>query len=232
MAHNNLAVLELDGSAAELEDAIAHVTEALRINPRAAEAHNSLGYALQRKGRLEAAAQYAAAIRLQPGLAEAHNNLGTVRQAEGRRDEAAANYANALRLKPRYGEAHRNLGLLLLSFGRIDEAATHLGRGGRWLRVPDQPGSDAPGPVTVRLPERLPDEAIAEYRAAIALDAKYSEGVQTTSASRWNNSGGWAKRPRRTGRPFDSSQTRSERTTTSAAHSQAWAAGRGGSRVP
>jgi tetratricopeptide (TPR) repeat protein len=173
MAHHNLAVLKLDGSAAELKEAIAHVTEALRLNPADADSHSSLGYALQREGRLEdAAAQYAAAIRLQPGLAAAHNNLGTVRQAEGRLDEAAAHYANALRLKPEYGEAHRNLGLVLQEFGRIEEAVAHLQEAVRL-----EPGSavahDSLG--TARLRQRRLDDAVKEYRAAIALDASYHE---------------------------------------------------------
>jgi protein O-mannosyl-transferase len=173
MAHHNLAALKARGSAADLEVAVAHANEAIRLNPSDPDAHNTLGIALQRQGRLEdAAANYAAAIRLRPGRASAHNNLGTVRQAQGRLDEAAGHYAEALRVEPRYGEAHRNFGLVLEGLGRIDEAVAHLREAVRM-----EPGSavahDALGTALLR--QRRPDEAVAEYRAAIAAAAGYSE---------------------------------------------------------
>ena len=63
MAHHNLAVIKARGSAADLDMAVAHATEATRLNPIDADAHNTLAVALQRQGRLEeAAAQYAEAI--------------------------------------------------------------------------------------------------------------------------------------------------------------------------
>jgi Flp pilus assembly protein TadD len=173
MAYHNLAAIEVRGSAADLQAAVAHATEAIRLNPEDPDAHNTLGIALQRQGRLEdAATSYAAAIRLRPGKATAHNNLGTVRQAQGRLDEAVAQYAEALRLEPRYGEAHRNLGLVLEDLGRIDEAVAHLREAARL-----EPGSatahDALGTALLR--QRRPDEAVVEYRAAIAADRGYAE---------------------------------------------------------
>jgi protein O-mannosyl-transferase len=173
MAHHNLAALKARGSAADLENAVAHATEAIRLNPSDPDAHNTLGIALERQGRLEdAAANYAAAIRLRPGKASAHNNLGTVRQAQGRREEAAGHYEEALRLEPRYAEAHRNLGLVLEDLGRIDQAVTHLREAVRL-----EPGSaaahDALGTALLR--QRRPDESVAEYRAAIAADQGYGE---------------------------------------------------------
>jgi Flp pilus assembly protein TadD len=173
MAHHNLAAIEARGSAAGLEDAVAHAREAIRLEPTEADAHNTLGIVLQRQGRLEeAAARYAAAIALRPGRASAHNNLGTVRQAEGRLEEAAGHYAEAVRLEPRYGEAHRNLGLVLQGLNRNDEALAHLQEAVRL-----EPGSavahDALGTALLR--QRRGDESVAEYRAAIVADAGYAE---------------------------------------------------------
>jgi Flp pilus assembly protein TadD len=173
MAHHNLAAIKARGSAADVAIAVTHATEAIRLNPTEADAHNTLGIALQRQGRpAEAAAQYAEAIRLRPGRASAHNNLGTVRQAEGRLEEAAAHYAAAVRLEPRYGEAHRNLGLALQGLGRNEEAIARLREAVRL-----EPGSavahDALGTAFLR--QRRPDDAIAEYRAAVAADSSYAE---------------------------------------------------------
>jgi protein O-mannosyl-transferase len=173
MAHHNLAAIKARGSAADVAVAVAHATEAIRLNPTEADAHNTLGVALQRQGRLdEAAAQYAAAIRLRPARASAHNNLGTVRQAQGRLEEAARHYAEAVRLEPRYGEAHRNLGVVLQGLGRVEEAVAHLQEAVRL-----EPGSavahDALGTALLR--QRRPEDAMAEYRAAIAADPAYAE---------------------------------------------------------
>ncbi len=173
MAHHNLAAIEVRGSGGDLEDAVAHATEAIRLEPTEADPHNTLGIALQRQGRLEeAAAHYAVAIRLRPGRASAHNNLGTVRQAEGRLEEAAGLYAEAVRLEPRYAEAHRNLGLVRQKLDRNDEALVHLREAVRL-----EPGSavarDALGTALLRL--RRADDAASEYRAAIALDGTYAE---------------------------------------------------------
>src|SRR6185295_7395808 len=50
LCHNNLATPKLHGSTAELQDAIAHLRESLRINPLDGEAHNNMGGAYQRLG--------------------------------------------------------------------------------------------------------------------------------------------------------------------------------------
>jgi len=173
MAHHNLAVLKARGTDADLEECIAHAREAIRLNPAEADAHNTLGIALQRLGRLdEAAAAYAEAIRRRPGRATAHNNLGTVRQTQGRLEEAAAEYAVALRLEPRYGGAHRNLGLVLGALGRDEEALAHLREAVRL-----DPGSAEAhySLATALLRVRRTEEAVAEYRAATALEPAFAK---------------------------------------------------------
>jgi hypothetical protein len=73
------------------DEAMAHYSEALRINPSYAEAHYNLGIALFRQGKLdEAIAHYSEALRINPSYAEAHNNLGNVLARQGRLDEAIA----------------------------------------------------------------------------------------------------------------------------------------------
>ena len=90
---------------------MAHYAEALRLNPNLAEAHNNLGVALAKQGKMDQAeAHYAEALRLNPDYAEAHNNLGMALAAQGKMDQAEAQYVEALRLNPDYAEAHNNLG--------------------------------------------------------------------------------------------------------------------------
>ncbi len=173
MAHHNLAVIKARGSAADVDVAITHAREAIRLRPTEADAHNTLGIALQRQGRLdEAAAQYAEAIRLRPGRASAHNNLGTVRQAEGRLEEATGRFAEAVRLEPRYGEAHRNYGLALQGLGRNEEAIAHLQEAVR-LEPRSAVAHDALGTALLR--QGRPEAAVEKYRAAVAADPSYAE---------------------------------------------------------
>ena len=66
------------------DEAIKHYSEALRINPDYAPAHNNLGNALEAQGRVgEAKKHYSHALRLRPNYAGAHYNLANVLTGEG-----------------------------------------------------------------------------------------------------------------------------------------------------
>ena len=123
-AHTNLgAVLAAQG---RMDEAIAHDTEALRLDDAYAEAHSNLAAALVGRGRLaEAEAHYQRALHLWPGDAKAHVGLGAVLSAQGRRSDAMRQYQEALRLDPQSAEAHNNLGVALVEAGRMDEAIAH-----------------------------------------------------------------------------------------------------------
>jgi tetratricopeptide (TPR) repeat protein len=103
------------------KEAISHYSEALRINPAWAEAHNILGNALARQGNLRrAVSHYSEALRINPAMAEAHNNLGLALQMLGRVEEAVPHFREALRIKPDYPHARHNLGTALAAREKID----------------------------------------------------------------------------------------------------------------
>src|SRR5262249_50228012 len=82
-------------------EAVRQIDVALRINPKAARAHNNRGIALQELKRLdEALASYDKAIALKPDYAEAFSNRGNVLRELKRLDEALASYDRALAVKP------------------------------------------------------------------------------------------------------------------------------------
>ena len=84
-----------------MQDAIARFSEALRLNPDHAGAHNNLGIALARSGRMQDSIRcFEEALRLDPALVKAHSNLGNSLVAVGRVREAVEHYNEALRLKP------------------------------------------------------------------------------------------------------------------------------------
>ena len=106
-----------------LETAVHHYEQALRLAPDLAEARNNLGVILQAQGRLDLAeASFREAIRLQSDYAEAHNNLGNTLQDQGRFAEAVPTYRQALRYRPGYVEALKHLGNALRALGRLPEA--------------------------------------------------------------------------------------------------------------
>jgi Flp pilus assembly protein TadD len=59
-----------------MADAIAHYSEAVRIKPDDAEAHNNLGIALASRERTaDAVVHFHEALRIRPDFAEARHNL-------------------------------------------------------------------------------------------------------------------------------------------------------------
>jgi tetratricopeptide (TPR) repeat protein len=89
-------------------------------------AHNNLGVALARGGRLdEATYHYFQALRIKPDRAEVHNNLGNALAAQGSVDRAVDHYYQALEIDPNNARACNNLGNLLANQGKTEEAINH-----------------------------------------------------------------------------------------------------------
>ena len=91
------------------QEAIAQLTEALRINPHYAEAHYNLGsvYAHQRRYQ-EAITQFSEALRINPDYAEAHYNLGIAYRTMGDSSSAFKEYQILKKMNP--GLANRFYG--------------------------------------------------------------------------------------------------------------------------
>jgi protein O-GlcNAc transferase len=98
-AHNNLgALLKEQG---KVDQAMAHFQEALRIDPRFADAFCNMGNGYREFGCHEDAIRcYEEAIRIDPCSGEALSNLGGVLREQGRLLEAVANYKRAVDAQP------------------------------------------------------------------------------------------------------------------------------------
>lgn len=166
LCYNNLAEVRLQGSDAELKEAMTYLHEALRINPLAAEVHNNYAVALQREGRLdEALRAYREAVRLNPAFVEVHYNIGVVHQAAGRLDAAVKAYQEVIDGRTGHGPAHYNLGTVLARQGRMDEALHHFREAAR-LQPSDWLAQATLGRLL--LERGHVHEAIAAHRAALA----------------------------------------------------------------
>jgi Flp pilus assembly protein TadD len=106
-----------------LDVALGHYREAVRLDPRHADAHNNLGIALKAKGAPEPAeTHFRRASGIAPSHPRAHNNLGTVLRALGQYEEAERELRRAVEIAPAYSDAHSNLGNVLWALDKRDEA--------------------------------------------------------------------------------------------------------------
>ena len=106
------------------KDALQALQKTVELTPDDAEAHGSLGNALQSSGQFDAAlASYARALQLNPEFVEALSNMGGALQAKGQLEEAAQYYRRALAIRPDYALAHFNLGNTLKAQEQFEAAA-------------------------------------------------------------------------------------------------------------
>jgi len=112
-------------------EAILHLREVTRINPRYADGYIELGEVLYASGDLEGAiGAYERVLQLKPDSAPTHNNLGYALARLGQTARALKHYEAALRIDPRFALAHENAAMALVQLGRDAEAVEHLRQAG------------------------------------------------------------------------------------------------------
>jgi tetratricopeptide (TPR) repeat protein len=156
-----------------IQAAIGHYQQAIRLTPDFAEGHNGLGLALLLVNKpQEAAAQFEQALRAKPDYPEAHFNLGLALEKLNRTTEAIEYYQLALRDRPDYVEAHVNLGGILFRMGRMQEAAEEYESA---LRIkPDfAVGHSNLGAIYQRMGKST--DAAAQYELALRINPNYVE---------------------------------------------------------
>ena len=86
--------------------AVAAFSEAIRLDPKNAEAFCGRGRAYGSKHADKAMADFNEAIRLNPKLAKAYRCRGVVYGSEGEYDKAIAELGEAIRYDPKYADAY------------------------------------------------------------------------------------------------------------------------------
>ena len=90
---------------------------------------------------------------------------------QGKPDEAVAEYRTALRLKPDYAEAHSNLGNALRDQGKLRRRSPSAARPSASSPILADAHNNLGNALSV---QGKPDDAIAEYREALRLEAGLS----------------------------------------------------------
>jgi protein O-mannosyl-transferase len=112
-----------------VDEAIAHLTKAVEIEPGNATIHGSLGMALLTKGRRdEALTHLRKSLELNPDQAPIHSALGVAFLELGEPEESVAHLRKALEIDPNDGDAHYNLGNTLLQMRQASEAVIEYER--------------------------------------------------------------------------------------------------------
>ncbi len=118
--------LEMEQTAAPIDDVIAVYEHALELDPQSTGALVNLGTIFFNQGQLHKSEEYyQRAIQADPGYALAHFNLGNLYDERGNREQALKHYLAALDLNPQYGDAHYNLALLYQAMGDVLRAVRH-----------------------------------------------------------------------------------------------------------
>jgi Tfp pilus assembly protein PilF len=109
--------------AGDYEKALPYFENAVKKDPRFADAYFQIGLCNGRLGRhTEAIQAFKQVIRIQPDYAEAHFNLGVTYADLGNHTEEIEAYKQAISIKPDLAEAHYNLGLAYVELRRHTEA--------------------------------------------------------------------------------------------------------------
>ena len=125
--HYNLGCMYFQDG--DLQQALQHYQESIRLKPDNIFAVNNLGSVYRRLGRSAAAiVQYTRALQINPQDIRAHNNLGVIYMGEGRMEEAIEHFDEALRISPEFAESEENLGLIAAHRGEFKKAAGHFER--------------------------------------------------------------------------------------------------------
>ena len=100
---------------------------AIRCDPKYANAHANLGAVLDRQGRTdEALEEYRKGLALNPGHADAHYHLGLMMERQGNFLDADRHYGEAQNSDPAHIQAVRQRGALAMKLGNYAKAAEYF----------------------------------------------------------------------------------------------------------
>lgn len=171
--HTNLA--SLHARLGDTERGIRHGLEAIRLKSDHALAHNSLGFAYEKAGRLaESEVSYTQSLALseRPGT---RINRGRIRARQNSLAPALADFERALELDPQHAEAYCNIGFVRFRMGDEDAAISAFKTATR-IR-PDYAEAHANwGSVLAR--QGNYSEAAACYTRALAADPGHEEAAK------------------------------------------------------
>lgn len=188
-AHLNIGVaLREEG---KINEAVEHLSMAIRAKPDCAEAYYELGITLEKKGNIDGAEKhYINALRIKPDYAKAHNNLGIVLARQKKDKDAIFHLYEALRIDSDFAGAYYNLGIIYANQRNIEKAILHYKKALHfspnmvqalynlsWILSGCEDDRFRNGEEAVKLAEKLCK--ITRYNQPLALDALAAAYAET-----------------------------------------------------
>lgn len=168
--------------------------DTIEKNPGAWMAHNNLGNAFARRGKIdEAILQFAESLKIKPSHVSARINLGNAIAQKGDAVEAMKHFREALRIDSGSADAHYAVGTELGRTGQTDEAIRHFAEALR-LR-PDH--ADAHNHLGIALARQgRIDEAMLHFAEAVRIRPDFRKAQENLeqAMTEWEQSGKAAKR--------------------------------------
>ena len=113
-------------NAGQIEPAIAEEEEAVRQDPKLAQAYANLIGLYGRTGQADKAEKaYRATVAINPNLPQSHYDYGVLMSSRQQYAAAETAFRKALESSPNYAEAHSNLGAMLERKGDMEAARKH-----------------------------------------------------------------------------------------------------------
>ena len=174
---NTIQLYNLQGASnARIEKhdaAIESYNQAIKINPKYADAHMNKGNVLQEKGELDAAIEsFNNSLSINPYHSIAHFNMGNALKENGELDAAVESYKKAIKIKPDYAESYFNMGIVQENKGALDAAMESYKQA---IRIkPDHAEAYYNMGIALNNKGEL-DAAIDNYNEAIKIKPEYAE---------------------------------------------------------
>lgn len=123
--HNDLGYIYTEES--NIDKALFHFSEALKINPSYTHAHFNIGCLLGDINRQDEAIWHLKEVlKVNPHCEPAHRKISFMLLKQGKTAEAITHCEKALLIDPLNPETHNNFGMALLHQGKVDEAIRHF----------------------------------------------------------------------------------------------------------
>jgi len=163
------------------EDSVRLFRRALEVTSRNWVAHNNLGAALLKGGKVqEAMHHFQEILKIKPDCNYAYNNVGLALTSEGRNSEAQSFYLEALCYRPNFVEAYNNIGVALSRQDRYEEALAYLRKALHFRPLYPEALNNI-GYVLARQGRYV--EAIGYFNEALRLKPDYPEALNNLGSA-------------------------------------------------